>query len=558
MRANRGYVLLVALLTLAVFWPVVTFNFVTWDDPSNVTGNPLLNPVTAENIQRIWSASYDAMYIPVSYTAWALAALVGRTETPSGGSALNPAVFHAINLALHVGTALIVWRILAELLKASQSTNTDDPPKNSPHATHARLHGTLAATIGALVFAIHPVQVETVAWVSALRDLLAGLFGMLALWRFLKLRAKPQPSEIALAIIALVLALLSKPSAVVIPLMAIMINLWRTGRWTRGEIQVLTAWFLMVIPCLLWTHALQPGGPQFGAQSPVSQRPYIALDAIGFYIEKLIWPAKLGFEYGQSPARVITEKSIRWIFPLIAIVAALATRNRRRWLAIIGLILAALLPVLGFVPFNYQFYSTVADHYLYLPMLGIALAIAGWLANHPSRRCFFLGTIVVVVFAARSFAQCWTWQDSQTLFSHNLKVNPCSFVSHLHLAESLMREKKFPDAENHLQAALEIKPDYSLARTDLAILLLKTGRIDQGLDQWLLSIDEARAEDPTADLSPVYKQIGAMLIQRGRIAEGLQCLREAAKKHPEDDELKKQIHVAEMKLTPPPPTAPSR
>src|SRR5829696_6553380 len=192
--------LVLVAATLLAFYPVVTFDFVSWDDYETVARNPRLAPPTPASLATFWTRPHMNLYTPVTYTVWAvLANAAPQRPTPPVNSTLNPRLFHALNLALHAAAALVVFAVLLDVFET-----------------------TPAALGGAMLFALHPVQVEPVAWVSGAKDLLCGLLSIVALWQYLQYvrmrRADAEPSAPAerwracgFATLALVLALLSKP-----------------------------------------------------------------------------------------------------------------------------------------------------------------------------------------------------------------------------------------------------------------------------------------------------------------------------------------------------------
>ncbi|MBN1673326.1 MAG: tetratricopeptide repeat protein [Kiritimatiellae bacterium] len=218
--------LLVVGLCLLVFWPVLNHEFVSWDDGFHVYENPALNPVTASKARLFWDKPHD---FPLTYTLWALQArLAPRVGHEAGRGRLQPRLFHAVNLLLHVLNALMVYAILRMVLASGLGGRRSDRAERDGPAPAARQ---LAATVGALLFAAHPLQVEPVAWISALKDVLSGFFALLAVLLYLVgagMGAARHPNNGGrrprllgpAATIAFVLALLAKPTAVVTPFIA--------------------------------------------------------------------------------------------------------------------------------------------------------------------------------------------------------------------------------------------------------------------------------------------------------------------------------------------------
>ncbi|MBM3225844.1 MAG: hypothetical protein FJZ47_18885 [Candidatus Tectomicrobia bacterium] len=179
-RPPRLAVLLLICATLAVFWQVLSHQFVLWDDPVNVTENPALHPVTFEHILAFWRAPYLELYIPLTYTVWSALAVVSRWDGSHVQTPLDPRLFHGLNLGLHMVSTLVVWRLLLRLL--SHVRHQGEPQVTSTVATQRAW----AAAGGALLFAVHPLQVEAVSWVTGLKDVLYGCLALIAIWQYVE------------------------------------------------------------------------------------------------------------------------------------------------------------------------------------------------------------------------------------------------------------------------------------------------------------------------------------------------------------------------------------
>src|SRR5437899_8893404 len=173
---------LLILVTLAVFWQVHSHAFMLWDDGLHVYDNPYLQALTFDNIQVFWRAPYAELYIPLTYTLWALTAAVARgiSASPTDGTPFAPQFFHTLNLLMHLLSVLVVWRILRLLL--SRVMREMQHTATSPPLTQVEW----AAGGGALLVAIHPVQVEAVAWVTGFKDVLCGFLIYVAIWQYLR------------------------------------------------------------------------------------------------------------------------------------------------------------------------------------------------------------------------------------------------------------------------------------------------------------------------------------------------------------------------------------
>ena len=267
---SRTVVPLLILVTLAVFWRIHSHEFVLWDDPVNVSENPYLQSVTWNNTLAFWRAPYGQLYIPLTYTLWALTAAVSRWGTAHlpGTVPLDPALFHSLNLLLHLLSVLVVWRILCLLLSRTL------PEAHSPATRQAPARVAWVAGGGALLFAVHPVQVEAVAWVTGLKDVLCGFLSYVAIWQYLRYasgsRAAPVSGPPArrqaprvlgpywLATGAFMLALLAKPTAVVVPVVVWLLDVWGGPQTWRTRRLAVLAWLVLAGLWGLFTSQSQP------------------------------------------------------------------------------------------------------------------------------------------------------------------------------------------------------------------------------------------------------------------------------------------------------------
>lgn len=244
-----------------VFGQLPKAQFVGWDDPEFVMTNPWLNPPSRANLAQAWLQPSRSLYTPLLYTAWSA---VAALEHPAAGQWLSPAPFHWLNLAIHLTAAIAVLLLLKEFFPSA------------------------AACAGAIVFLIHPVQVEAFAWISAAKDLMCGALSVAALWQFVRFLRSPahRAAHYSAATVLYALALLSKPAAVVVPLLAVVFGVGMLGKPLREMAKVLWPWMVLAIPIAVVARLCQNG--ILPDPPPIWIRPWIALDAVGFYVLHLI------------------------------------------------------------------------------------------------------------------------------------------------------------------------------------------------------------------------------------------------------------------------------
>jgi protein O-mannosyl-transferase len=508
MRVRVLSIVAIVLVTVVAFSDLRQHEFINCDDENLIVGNPYVHSLTWVNLKYLWTHPTLRMYMPVTNTAWVILAQYSRTGpgTSTELPTLNAGNFHLFNLFVHCLNALLVWILLRRLLGHDW-----------------------AAVCGALLFAIHPVQVEPVAWATGLKDILSATFTLVALWQFvdfLQSEGRKRAWHWAWATLAFIVAVLAKPLAVSTPVIAWVLACAGLQRPWREVTRAVVPWLVLALPVVLIARAAQPLA---GLYSPLWGRPLIAGDALAFYLGKTFWPTPLYLDYGRSPEVALHHWWIyvTWLAPvLVGALVWLGRRQRPELLAAGGLFLAPLLPVLGLLPFSYQGYSTVADRYLYLALLGPALAL-GWLVRRSQR--IWIDAIVVAVLLLLAFqtsVQVLYWRDSVTLSVHTIEHNPRSSLASNNLWTALSDRGQQEEGLNYLRAALKADPDAVGTRLDLANNLASRGHLaeaEQNVRQVLANHPEAKQ---------AHLRLGVILHQMGRRDEAEQELKIALRMAP--------------------------
>lgn len=402
--------LLLLVSILLAFGRILGNDFVDWDDSSLIYTNKNLNPPTLVGLARHWNPNYSGnigMYDPVVFSAWWFISQGAQLDTPDPlGATLNPILFHGANLIVHWLSACMVLEILLQL-------------GLSPWP----------AALGTLIFAIHPLQTEPVAWATGMKDLISGFFSLASVWCYLLAMKSPpdQRRKYWIAALLYTAALLAKPSAVIVPAILWMLDVVFYHRPWKQSARRLAPWLIPALAAILVAKHVQP--THMVVATPLWSRPLVALDALAFYLWKLILPMRLNFDYGRNPTAIMTDPTLHqaiywtWIFPVV--LAILIFKSKRKELKAAGFIFVlGVLPVLGLTPFIYQFYSTVADRYVYLSMLGVALAV-GWMIQRWNNR-FLIAAVCaeLIICCGVSFLQAGVWKDSETLYERGIELNP--------------------------------------------------------------------------------------------------------------------------------------
>lgn len=520
------YAALLALIMLVVYGRVCNFRFLVWDDPTHVVDNRLVNPPSAEGLATIWQQPYWGLYVPLSYTFFSAEASIARKTSPGEiGSKANPAVFHVGNLMLHVGCVLLVFVLLRRLFGHNG-----------------------AAFAGALLFGLHPLQVESVAWVSETRGVLCAFFSLVAILEYLRFgrfehedsadsrmtktrlsysaRLLP-PMHYSLATLSFAAALLCKPAAVALPLVVGILAVGLLRHRLLRTLILLSPWFAMALGVTVLTKILQPG-TSLAAASPYWARPMLAGDALTFYINKLVAPVLLIPDYGRSPGAVMSDWTFyfAWLVPAALFAAFACLRNRRIWLVASGIFVCWLLPVLGFVAFDYQRLSTVADRYVYLSMLGPALALSWFLSRPRSRRVVIGLATLLCIFAAMTFHHVSHWRDDESLLEYTLAVNPGSVMANCNLGFVLSQRGRHRAAVYFYEKALKTDPKHDLSHLNLGWALFSLGDVENA-KQHLFEARRLMPDEPW-----VYFNLGSVAMHSGDDPAAAAYFEEAIKRDP--------------------------
>lgn len=504
-----------AICCMIAFWPVFSARFLRWDDLNTVAFNPDFNPPSPAHWGHYWTAPAAGLYMPMTYMFWGIVS--GLCELAGSHVDQCPAAFHAASVALQAADAILIFYLFRKLV------GSDWP-----------------AFFGALLYAVHPVQVEVVAWITETSVLLSTAFSVLALLEFshfadAKLGVSPPINPIGkpqvakksptppwlhytLATSALIVALLCKPSAVVVPLLAGTIEITLRQRPLRKLLAPLGLWCLLCIPIAVVQHYAQ----QIHFTAPIWQRPIVAADAVAFYLYTLFLPIRLLAVYNRTPAWLFAHPmsaGLTWIAPAALAILCAACWRKRRWVAAAGLIfLLALLPVLGLNPFAFQQISTTADRYMSLAMLGPALAVACAMPARPSRAVLTIAGIFGALLIAMSFCQASYWHDTFTLFSRAAQFHPdnsqvqemlgTEYNLQSHRADELGQpdegRRLLETALDHFIAASKLPYDDGEGDYNAADCLARLNRVPEAMKYC-----EASLQDPHCIVKPkAYDELG--------------------------------------------------
>jgi len=512
-----GGVFVVSTVALLVLWRVVTHGWSEFDDTIHVTENPAFYPVTWSGLTTFWVRPYQHLYVPMSYMLYAAECVISRWMAGDASTAaVRAGLFHAVSLVLHLGAAILVQRLLRRMVL--------DP---------------WAATAGAVIFAIHPLQVESVAWVAEQRGLLATTCSLLALDQLMEWRDRGNGWSVrsvpyAVATAAYVVAALAKPTAVVTPLIAVaLLQHDRSMRW-QAIVRAIWPWMVISGAIAVITRSAQPAA-MTTFSVPWVMRPVIAGDAVGFYVTKVALPVDLCVAYGRSPQVALAEvmTPVRAVLVAIAGGAAFLLTPCRGWRLPVVLFLIPLLPVLGFTAFVFQNESTVADRYAYFAMLGPALAVAMLmervLAGRP--KLWVCGAVLtwIVWLACVATWQAATWQDVNAIAWQACRVNPHNDLPWSLLATNALTKGDPRKAIEYATRALAYTPGY---RAALIVKVAAAARLGDtpGAEEALAQLRSQGVADE--QIAGSFYEAGVSHLKAGRDSEAAVDFRLALDRDP--------------------------
>lgn len=489
---------------LVAFAGVLRHGFVYWDDHREIFENPYFRPPTWRGLGHFWVEQYYGLYAPLAYSVQWVIAHVARGEDGK----FNAAWFHAANLAAHLWASVAVWGVIRKVVG-----------------------GSLGPILGAVVFAVHPLQAEAVNWASSFYTPFSAALGISAIWVYLEHRNRVRAGNkgwgsAALATGMYGLAICAKPSLVVVPLLAGIIEILMRGTRVREVAVLLGAWVLIALPMIWVTVHVQEG--QYRGTVALWERPLVMADAVGWYMRKVAWPWPMGADYGRSPERIRETGELwwTWIVPIAVLVASWAGRKRAPWgPGALGVFVVGALPFLGLLTFGFQRYSTVADRYIYVGMLGVALAV-GEIVKNWSKWMNVAGA-VCLLWIAGSIMQSQYWRDTRSLMGHALVVNPTSRVGHDVLAYLAMQEGNDAEAVRQYQATLTVFPDDGFANFNLGNRALSRGDLTGAEALY------RRALKDRPDDAQVHANLGVALARGGNSVEAEKEFRRAVMLSPE-------------------------
>jgi protein O-mannosyl-transferase len=479
--------IVLAAMTFAVFGRTAGFGFVNYDDGFYVYDNPVVaQGLTLKGF--FWALTFGEIghWHPLTWlTHMADCQVYGLW---AGGH-------HLTNVALHAAAAVLLFLALREMT------------------------GSLwRSAFVAAVFAIHPLRVESVAWIAERKDVLSGVFFMLTLWAYARYARRPSRGRYAAVALAYALGLLCKNTLVTLPFVLLLLDGWPLHRRMAhfgGLVKEKIPLFLLSAGSCVAT-ALVPEKVSDTTRLPFVERLGNALVSYVIYLRQMVFPAGLAIPYPNPPNGLPFREAVLAFVLLAAISMVVLACWKKRPYLLVGWLwyLGMLVPMIGIIQISYY---THADRYTYLPGIGIYVAVtwlvAEWRVNRVALGGLMAGVLAVLMFCA--WKQTSYWQSNETLWPHTLACTADNALAHDNLGNALLQEGKADEAIAQFQEALQIKPDLADACNNLGYALLQTGKADAAVTCF------QRALQIRPDFAEACLNLGNTLLQKGSVNEAI-------------------------------------
>jgi len=456
-------ILLILTATTAVYWQTTQFDFVNFDDDKYIYENPYVKTgLSLENITWAFKSFHSGNWHPVTWLSHMLDCQIYGTG--------NPGLHHLTNLLFHLANTLLLFLVFLKI--------TESP---------------WPCLFVSALFALHPLHVESVAWISERKDVLSAFFWLLTMLAYTWYTRAPSINRYLLVSMLFILGLMAKPMLVTLPVILLLVDFWplqRVKSQFRQSLRLIgekIPLFLIALLSSIITLSAQDAG---GAVSSLDRFTLLvrlanALTAYAAYILKMIYPANLAVLY-PHPGMPAWPKILSAIFLLAAITFISAKYIKKHPYLMVGWLwyLTTLLPVIGIIQVGRQ---AIADRYTYIPLIGLFIMIAfglpALMASLRFKRKIIgaFSVVILLILAGLTWQQASHWQNSITLFDHALQVTSNNYVAHNNLGVAMKKHGNIEKATQHYIKALRIEPNYVEARNNLGTVLMAQGQYENAL-----------------------------------------------------------------------------
>jgi Tfp pilus assembly protein PilF len=488
-----------AVITIAVFCRVATFDFITYDDPAYVTANPQVQAgLSVKNFVWAFTSSRAYNWHPLTWLSLMLdSELFG----------LNAGGFHITNLLLHTANTVLLFIVLSRMTEALWSS-----------------------AFVAAAFALHPLHVQSVAWIAERKDVLSTLFWLLTMLFYVRYAERSSIGRYVLALFVFILGLMAKPMLVTLPFILLLVDYWPLKRkcsFRKLLFEKLPFVFLAGVSSVI-TFVIQSrsGAVKNVVKFPFDIRVINAVVSYIQYILKMFWPVNLSVFY-PHPGRSLHFSDA--IIPTLLLVAAtvLTIRfARTRGYLLFGWLwyICTLIPVIGLVQVGDQ---AMADRYTYVPLIGLFIMIAWGLPELLARYAFrktilaVAAAVVLLAMTVSTYQQLRYWQNDVTILERAVEVNPNDRFAQANLGVAFLRKNSYDDAIAHFEKALQIDPCDAMSHLNIGVAFFRKDKIDQAI----IHFEKAAAIDP-CDV-PSHLNLATALAKQGKQEQAIEQCNEA-------------------------------
>lgn len=531
--------LFLIIVTLSVYSQTGSYEFVNYDDPEYVYKNPHIQAgLTYESIQWAFTAAHSANWHPVTWLSHLLDVQIWG---------MNPGPHHLTNLLFHIANTLLLFFILGQMT------------------------GKLWESAGvAALFALHPLHVESVAWISERKDVLSTLFWLLTMRSYFRYAEHPGLNRYLPVLLFFALGLMAKPMLITLPFVLLLLDYWPLNRSVVScQLSVeasdlhgsgfkllwekLPLFGLAAISAVI-TFLVQKSGGAVGSLDalPVDVRIANALVSYVIYIGKMIWPIRLAVFYPHPeslPAWQIAGASLL----LISVTLLAIWQIRERPFIAVGWLwyLGTLVPVIGLVQVGRQ---AMADRYTYIPLIGLFIVIAWGMSDILARcrgkkyeavlrRTMLVATAVCLsALTALTWLQIRYWADSITLYDHSLEITGDNYTIHYNMGNALFAQNKFEQAAAHYLSALRADPESSKAHNNLGLVMARTGQPNKAFTRYVRALEiDPRFSEP-------HDNLGNLFASQGRLDKAIAHYLEALRLDPDFSDAHNNLGLAFIRI----------
>jgi tetratricopeptide (TPR) repeat protein len=526
--------LILVVAIVSIFWQVRDHEFVSFDDNEYVAQNlPVRSGLSLSGVRWAFTAMHSNNWHPLTWLSHMLdCELYG----------LNPAGHHVTNVLFHMANSLLLFLVLHRMTGALWRS------------------GFVAA-----LFALHPLHVESVAWVAERKDVLSTFFWMLTLWAYFRYSKRPRINRYLLVLLFFALGLLSKPMLVTLPFVLLLLDYWPLGRIqlaksteprvrSKNSVDLKSATFSLILEkipflalaamaAILTVFAQQKGGTVKALELfPLESRIANALTSYVSYIGKMIWPPPMAILYPYPDHFHIWGAAGAGLFLAGVTLLVIRVRRSHPYLAVGWLwYLGTLIPVIGLVQVGMQ---AMADRYTYVPLVGLFMMV-GWGVPDILKGWKYQKIILAVsssvslfIFAILTWSQVQWWKSSITLFEHTVRVTSNNFLIHNKLGNVLFQKGEIGGAVAHYQEALRINSNFVEAYNNIGNAFIYKGDVQHAIDYYTKALSQA------PDYADAHNNLGFALARQGKIAEAMTHYQEALRIKPDFAQAQYNLRMA--------------